>query len=101
LIQPCRGAPPEPFGDGTQASFQPSLNSVASDSGRQVFGSGFPKIDWVMVSQIPGSTLEGVGSEFSQVSSKGTAPVGWEKVPGPPKTKVESEGGVGLGNEGV
>ena len=35
LIQPCRGAPPEPLGDGTQASFQPSLNSVEHSSGRQ------------------------------------------------------------------
>ena len=53
LIQPCRGAPPEPLGDGTQASFQPSLKSVESGSGRQVFGSGLPKIDSVIVSKRP------------------------------------------------
>ena len=56
LIQPCRGAPPEPLGDGTQASFQPSLKSVESGSGRQVFGSGWPKIDSVIVSKSPSST---------------------------------------------
>jgi hypothetical protein len=55
--QDRRGAPPEPFGDGTQASFEPSLKSVESDSSRQVFGSGLPKIDSVIVSKIPISTL--------------------------------------------
>ena len=35
LIQPWRGAPPEPLGDGTQASFQPSLKSVEHGNGRQ------------------------------------------------------------------
>ena len=53
LIQPCRGAPPEPLGDGTQASFQPSLKNVESGSGRQVFGSGLPKSDSVIVSKSP------------------------------------------------
>jgi hypothetical protein len=33
------------LGEGTQASFQPSLKNVESGSGRQVFGSGLPKID--------------------------------------------------------
>jgi hypothetical protein len=56
LIQPWRGAPPEPFGEGTQGSFQPSLKNVESVNGRQVFGSGFQKIDWVIVSQSPNST---------------------------------------------
>ena len=65
LIQPCRGAPPEPLGDGTQASFQPSLKSVESGSGRQVFGSGWPKIDSVIVSKSPISTMGAVGAEPS------------------------------------
>ena len=51
LIQPCRGAPPEPLGDGTQASFQPSLKSVESGRGRQSSGSGWPKIDSVIVAE--------------------------------------------------
>ena len=47
LIQPCRGAPPEPLGDGTQASFQPSLKNVEQGSGRQALGSGLPQSDSV------------------------------------------------------
>src|SRR3954454_3488925 len=62
LIQPCRGAPPEPLGDGTQASFQPSLRNVESGSGRQESGTGRPKIDSVIVSKIPVSTRAGVGA---------------------------------------
>jgi len=53
------------LGDGTQASFQPSLKSVESGSGRQVFGSGWPKIDSVIVSKSPISTLGAVGAEPS------------------------------------
>src|SRR6188474_1085946 len=53
LIQPCRGAPPEPFGEGTQGCRQPSLNSVWRGKQSQQSGSGCPKIDSVMVSQIP------------------------------------------------
>ena len=55
LIQPCRAAA-EPLGDGTQASSQPSLKNVESGSGRQVFGSGWPKIDSVIVPKIPCTT---------------------------------------------
>ena len=62
LIQPCRGAPPEPLGEGTHASFQPSLKRVENGSGRQVFGSGWPKIDSVIVSKSPVST-PGAGAE--------------------------------------
>jgi hypothetical protein len=45
LIQPCRGAPPEPLGEGTQGSSQPSLKSIEHSNGRQVSGSGWPQID--------------------------------------------------------
>jgi hypothetical protein len=91
LIQPCRGAPPEPLGDGTQASFQPSLKSVESVNGRQVFGSGLPKIDWVIVSKSPVSTLGAVGAEPSPAKQEGTAPVGW----------TVSSVGTGLAKEGA
>jgi len=50
------------LGDGTQASFQPSLKNVESGSGRQVFGSGLPKIDSMIVSKIPISTRGAVGA---------------------------------------
>jgi len=53
------------LGDGTQASFQPSLKNVESGSGRQVFGSGWPKIDSVIVPKSPNSTLGAVGAEPS------------------------------------
>jgi hypothetical protein len=86
------------LGEGTQGSFQPSLKSVESRSGRQVFGSGFPKTDWVIVSKNPSSTLEGVGSQHSPVAEEGTAPLGWVKVPGPPP-REKSTAGVGLGDE--
>ena len=62
LIQPCRGAPPEPLGDGTQASLQPSLKSVENGSGRQESGSGWPKTDSVIVSKIPSSIRAAVGA---------------------------------------
>jgi hypothetical protein len=62
LIQPPRGAPPEQLGEGTQASFQPSLKNVDNGSGRQEFGSGSPKIDSVIVSKIPISTRAAVGA---------------------------------------
>src|SRR6476620_9072816 len=53
LIHPCRGAPPEPVGDGVQGGRQPSLKSVERGKGYQQHGSGVPKIDSVMVSPIP------------------------------------------------
>ena len=56
------GAPPEPLGDGTQASFQPSLKNVESGSGRQVFGSGLPKIDSEIVSKGPSTTRGAAGA---------------------------------------
>ena len=62
LIQPCRGAPPEPLGDGTQGSSQPSLKSVEQYNGRQEFGSGCPKIDSTIVSKGPVTTLGAAGA---------------------------------------
>jgi hypothetical protein len=53
LIQPCRGAPPDPLGDGTQASSQPSLKIDQIGRGRQVSGSGVPKIDAEIVPSGP------------------------------------------------
>jgi hypothetical protein len=50
------------LGDGTQASFQPSLKSVENGSGRQVFGSGWPQIDSKIVSKHPSSTRRAVGA---------------------------------------
>ncbi len=61
LIQPCRGAPPEPFGDGTQASCQPSLKSVESGSGRHSVRIGLAEIDSAIVSKSPSSTRGAVG----------------------------------------
>ena len=56
------GTPPEPLGDGTQASFQPSLKNVEHGSGRQVFGSGWPQSDSVIVSKSPIRTMGAVGT---------------------------------------
>src|SRR5688572_21262842 len=53
LIQPRRGAPPQPLGEGTQGCRQPSLRRVESGNGYQQHGSGWPKMDSVMVSQHP------------------------------------------------
>jgi hypothetical protein len=79
------------LGDGTQASFQPSLKSVESVSGRQESGSGLPKIDWVIVSKSPVSTLGAVGAEPSPAKQEGTAPVGW----------TASSNGTGSAKEGA
>ncbi len=79
LIQPCRGAPPEPLGEGTQASFQPSLKSVEHGSGRQVSGSGLPKIDSLIVSMSPVSTRVPAGTMPMPSTYKG-----WGPVVGPP-----------------
>jgi hypothetical protein len=62
-IQPCLGAPPEPLGDGTQASFQPSVKSVQIGSGLQQSGSGVPQIDSVAVAKNPISTRGDVGMQ--------------------------------------
>jgi len=78
LIQPWRGAPPEPLGDGTQASFHPSLKSVERGSGRQQFGSGLPKSDWVIVSRQLNSPGQQAGKHMSVL---GQHP-GWVSVIG-------------------
>ena len=41
------------------------------------------------------------GDLFSRHDTSGWAKVGWTNVSGPPTTEAKSEGGVGLGNEGV
>src|SRR6185369_11711459 len=75
LIQPCLGAPPEPFGDGTQGCRQPSLNSVESGKGYQQHGSGCPKMDSVMVSQNPSPSGQQQPSVQQQSQQPGPGPV--------------------------
>src|SRR4051794_11917523 len=71
LIQACRGTPPEPLGDGTQASHQPSPKSVESVSGRQGLGPGWPKTDPEIVSRASVSKRVALGTARAPGSSTG------------------------------